>query len=71
MKESALVSYRAVFQRLIKYFLSVQFERFPQSHDKHADVLMTLDSKADICDEAVVVNVIDKTLRAIAVDSLL
>lgn len=68
LKEGALASYRTAVQKLMKLFSSIQFEHVPRSHNKHADALATLASRAEIKDDVAEIRVIRKTLRATTTD---
>lgn len=68
MKEGALASYRTAVQKLKKLFSNIQFEHVSLSHNKHADPLATLVSKAEIKDDVAEIHVIRNTLRATATD---
>lgn len=71
LKEGALASYRKTIQKLTKFFSSIQFEYVLRSHNKHADALATLASKAEIRDDVAEIKVIRNTLRAITTDLIL
>lgn len=68
VKKGALASYRTTVQKLIKLFSNIQFEHVPRSHNKHADALATLSSKAEIKDDVAKIHVIRNTLQATATD---
>lgn len=68
LKEGALASFHTAVQKLTKLFPNIRFEHVPQLHNKHADALATLASKAKIKDDVVEIHIIRNTLRAMATD---
>lgn len=68
LKEGALASYRTSVQKLTKLFFNIQFEHVPRLHNKHADALATLASKAEIKDDVTKIHLSQNTLQATTTD---
>lgn len=58
------IAFRAVVQKLIKFFSSVWFDHVSRVHRKHVDVLATLGSNVDVPEETVDAKVMQRTLPA-------